>query len=816
MSGHTIQVENEHHEDASEIKVVSEVVTTKVMPPPPTTTFNDIITNDEGTNNNNNDMYQYLVLDSGPIIKRFFSNTSSTTNTATTTMTRIWEKARYIYTVPAVINEIRDANARQYLQSLPFDIILQEPKSSSIQQIISFAKLTGDYHSLSYTDIQVLALLYDLEVIGCHGSISHIRTTPKRKLGLGKIQTLNNINNDINNDRNETTKSTTEHNNGNPQIVENGPHNTVLVDDTTPLTVANEQNRTVVLEDYDIEEEEEEDHEEDHEYLEEEGDDSNMEHHASSMNVNHVTDNDGALTTTADNDITPLSLTIPKPPPQKSWASLVRPTPSTNGTTAMTATATTNHVASSTTNNNNTAIRTRITMVTEMKSPLVLQNNNNISSDIGGQFSDASEDGDESDWSDDDDDDGGGSGDIHNDIPGQHKQTANLKRELQSSFPSLAAAQLVPYVEENRFGAETMDDRMIDNVTERLAAEERKVKSLQPISKSGKLYNSFTKYKDLMKPKAIVPSSLINASLAVQDEPVTPIPNAATDLYTDENNATNYSSRIIGSSGNGGQMGDDFEDDGEGWITTTKDISKMKAAGVLDPSRTVNDVNHASNNLALNNIKNNGPMLCQRAACVTTDFAMQNVILQMNLELLSLDGIRVRKLKNWVTRCGACYTVYTNTDTNNVVGPLGKRLFCEKCGSDVMQRIAASVDGKTGRLRLHLSKKYQYNLRGTKFSLPKPGSGNRFQGDLLLREDQLLMGAWNQKLKMVSGGKARDAAQSIFGRDIATNVGCHASAVNMDDIRVGFGRRNPNAVKGRERRGKKKKSVNTACGLRRY
>ena len=259
-------------------------------------------------------------------------------------------------------------------------------------------------------------------------------------------------------------------------------------------------------------------------------------------------------------------------------------------------------------------------------------------------------------------------------------------------------------------------------------------------------------------------------------------------------------------------MGDDFEDDGEGWITTAKDITKMKASGVLDPSRTVNDVN---NNLSKSHTSN-GPMLCQRAACVTTDFAMQNVILQMNLELLSLDGIRVRKLKNWVTRCGACYTVYTNTDTNNVVGPLGKRLFCEKCGSDVMQRIAASVDGKTGRLRLHLSKKYQYNLRGTKFSLPKPGTGNRFQGDLLLREDQLLVGAWNQKLKMISGGKARDAAQSIFGRDIATNVGCHATAVNMDDIRVGFGRRNPNAVKGRERRGKKKKSVNTACGLRRY
>ena len=94
--------------------------------------------------------------------------------------------------------------------------------------------------------------------------------------------------------------------------------------------------------------------------------------------------------------------------------------------------------------------------------------------------------------------------------------------------------------------------------------------------------------------------------------------------------------------------------------------------------------------------------------------------------------------------------------------------------------------------------------------------GNRFQGDLLLREDQLLMGAWNQKIKIRSGGKAKSAAQSMFGQDIAANVGCRARSMNADDIAPGFGRRNPNSVKGRERRGKKKKSSEKACGLRRY
>jgi RNA-binding protein NOB1 len=233
----------------------------------------------------------------------------------------------------------------------------------------------------------------------------------------------------------------------------------------------------------------------------------------------------------------------------------------------------------------------------------------------------------------------------------------------------------------------------------------------------------------------------------------------------------------------------------------------MKSFGILEPHRNPEDIKSQTNR------QEHGPPIHQRAAVATTDFAMQNVVLQMNLELLSVDGMKIRKVKSWVLRCGACFKVHTNADGT---GPIAKRLFCSHCGSDMIQRIAASVDGKTGRLRLHLKKNYRHNLRGTKYSLPKPGTGNRFQGDLLLREDQLLMGAWNQKARIRSGGKARQDAQSMFGRDLAGNVGCHAAAVTADDIRVGFGRQNPNAAKGRERRGKKKKTSEKACGLRRY
>ena len=186
-----------------------------------------------------------------------------------------------------------------------------------------------------------------------------------------------------------------------------------------------------------------------------------------------------------------------------------------------------------------------------------------------------------------------------------------------------------------------------------------------------------------------------------------------------------YNSRILGAAGAmlSAQSSDAAfpsemtadDDDGEGWVTSIGDIRAMKAAGSLDPK-----VGPAATPSHAPSRANDGgaPPLHRRAACATTDFAMQNVILQMNLELVSVDGARVRRLKTWVTRCGACFTVYHG---NKEREKAGGRMFCDKCGSNMMQRVACSVDRGTGRLKLHLKRNYRVNTRGTKFSLPKPG-----------------------------------------------------------------------------------------------
>ncbi|BDA44182.1 probable RNA-binding protein NOB1 [Coccomyxa sp. Obi] len=110
--------------------------------------------------------------------------------------------------------------------------------------------------------------------------------------------------------------------------------------------------------------------------------------------------------------------------------------------------------------------------------------------------------------------------------------------------------------------------------------------------------------------------------------------------------------------------------------------------------------------------------------CVTADFAMQNVILQMGLRLASPDGRLIQQTRRWALRCTACFQV------SKEVG----RLFCGKCGNAALQKVEVVV-GPNGTEQYGVRKKHI--LRGTRFPLPKP-KGGKNRKDPILREDVLL------------------------------------------------------------------------------
>ena len=303
--------------------------------------------------------------------------------------------------------------------------------------------------------------------------------------------------------------------------------------------------------------------------------------------------------------------------------------------------------------------------------------------------------------------------------------TVDENAGLDSEFPSLAAAAEVPYDGSDDEHEEVNEEhKSIDWEKEE---EERKKKALQPMvngrvkSKAPK-YNSFRKYGHVLSAEGSG-SSLKKSKEAPKGETVNQEnnldeatkPDDAASLPDNQEYKTKFTSGAVSALDTPSEMTAD-DDDGEGWVTCARDIKTLKSTGSLHLSKPSDSRNNSNNR---HPPKNPAPPVFQRAACATTDFAMQNVILQMNLELLTIDGVRVRRLKTWVTRCAACFTIYGGNDDKK--GKSGGRLFCDKCGSNTLQRIAASVDRNSGRLKLHMKKNYQSNTRGTKFSLPKAG-----------------------------------------------------------------------------------------------
>jgi RNA-binding protein NOB1 len=67
-----------------------------------------------------------------------------------------------------------------------------------------------------------------------------------------------------------------------------------------------------------------------------------------------------------------------------------------------------------------------------------------------------------------------------------------------------------------------------------------------------------------------------------------------------------------------------------------------------------------------------------------------------------------------------------------------EREYCEYCGSHTLAKVSVYIS-ENGEISYFDNPKRRINLRGTKYSIPKPKFG-RNNKDLVLREDELLTG----------------------------------------------------------------------------
>ncbi|ORX42788.1 hypothetical protein DM01DRAFT_1329975 [Hesseltinella vesiculosa] len=216
----------------------------------------------------------------------------------------------------------------------------------------------------------------------------------------------------------------------------------------------------------------------------------------------------------------------------------------------------------------------------------------------------------------------------------------------------------------------------------------------------------------------------------------------------------------------------DDEDDGE-WITP-ENVDEFKAAALGVTPADYQRMN------------------TMEVACMTNDFAMQNVLLQMNMNLVSTGGHRITKIKNWVLRCHGCFSVTSDME----------RKFCPKCGGATLNRVSCSTSS-SGQVRYHLKHDYTYNLRGTIFSMPNP-KGGRVHNNIVLREDQreYVKAKETQSKKKLVDMFDPDFIP-IYGSKQTTPRTLNNNMFGTDTI--GHGRRNAN--QSRKRIGKKKKQT---------
>lgn len=144
-------------------------------------------------------------------------------------------------------------------------------------------------------------------------------------------------------------------------------------------------------------------------------------------------------------------------------------------------------------------------------------------------------------------------------------------------------------------------------------------------------------------------------------------------------------------------------DDDEGWITpgNINNVKKNFGAEVLEEK----DV---------------------EVACITTDFAMQNVLKQMGLNVTSLDGRIIKHMRTFILRCYTCYK--TTSDAT--------KIFCSKCGNKTLKRVAVSVNER-GEQVIHINARHQITSKFKNQSLPAPKGGKHACNPILF-EDQPL------------------------------------------------------------------------------
>lgn len=143
--------------------------------------------------------------------------------------------------------------------------------------------------------------------------------------------------------------------------------------------------------------------------------------------------------------------------------------------------------------------------------------------------------------------------------------------------------------------------------------------------------------------------------------------------------------------------GDEECDDDIGWVTPEN---------LQDAIKSMNSMNLDESKMEV--------------ACITTDFAMQNTLIQMGLKVVSVDGFQIKQAKTFILRCFGCM---------KTTSKISQR-FCPHCGNKTLRRVAVTIKDD-GTKTVHLTFRRPVNFRRSNYSLPAPKGGKHSKNPIV-------------------------------------------------------------------------------------
>lgn len=149
----------------------------------------------------------------------------------------------------------------------------------------------------------------------------------------------------------------------------------------------------------------------------------------------------------------------------------------------------------------------------------------------------------------------------------------------------------------------------------------------------------------------------------------------------------------------------DGESDDEGWITPGNLEQIKKLSQVESDQKTIEESSQV------------------KVGCMTSDFSMQNVLIQIGIPVLSVDGLLIKKPRSYVLRCITCAKITTNMS----------KQFCPNCGYKSLERVVVTVDENGNKV--YRGRRKPVSTKGLRYSLPTP-RGGKHSNYPILSEDQ--------------------------------------------------------------------------------